>query len=213
MGLKFQSCVGFLVILLWLSLICYSWSQSLLSAPLRWHLLRLTLYPGTCSPCTGKNCIVQPDKAAPKSDRQSHAFSIRCFLLTGCSPEGIFGVSVPRSIAGCLSALQVIVKLWSGPLFYLTTGLLFIFLASWSSWKYPAAAGRPLALKSAGPASSAAALGPPLWCSPAASCPQYLHFRLSLSLCRLSPVFFLLWWWWWFVYFFMQSLTVLHWSV
>ena len=89
-------------------------------------------------------------------------------------------------------SLQLCQLFWScdlGPCSILSPAC-FIFLASWSSWKYPTAPGRALALKSAWSYVSGAAPRPSLWCSPAASCPQPFAFRLSLSFCvRVSPVF------------------------
>lgn len=175
-------------------------------APLCWHLLRLTLYPGTRSTCAGENCLVQPDKLHRRWHRVLRRLSDVLFSsYTGWLPRA--GVCVSRCTVDApfpLAALPVVVKLWSGPCSIFSLAC-FIFLASWSSWKYPTAPGRTLALKSAWAYVSGAAPRPSLWCSPAASCPQPFAFRLSLSFCvRASPIFVCL---------FTQSLTILHWSV
>lgn len=94
----------------------------------------------------GKNCIVQPDKLRRKWHRKvSHALSDSLFpSYTGWLPRGDVGVSrytVDPPFLPFSSASYCEVVIWTCPILPLAC---FLFLASWSSWKYPAAAGRPL---------------------------------------------------------------------
>lgn len=184
------------------------------STPLRWHLPRLTLYPGTCSPCTGKNCIVQPDKLHRKWRRVLHTLSDSLFSsCMGWLPRG--DVRVSRYTVDApflLSALPVIVKLWSGPLFCLTTGLLYL-LGELVVLEIPRSSRQA-------PCFEVCVVSPRRSCPGPSSLmftccilsPTFCFQTFFVLLCKVVSCFFLLLLWW-FVYFFMQSLTVLHWSV